>query len=245
MKIRDYQNAYSGRRCYLLGSGPSIADEDLSLLKNENTFATNWFSLHPNWPELNINFYCAYDARFVTPRPNPQWVESLNQSTSAHFFPKNWADFPEFAGSCFIPYHDEIKIYRDRKFSFDPIRTGFYDGGSVILNFCLPLAMFMGFREIVLLGCEFDYGLSKNKTVDSGYFYPYQKQATPNDHTIESHKIWQQNSLTAFKVIQNAAEKRSIVILNATRGGILDLFPRMRLQEILLREVGTVHEITA
>ena len=37
----DYNDKYSGQRCFILGSGPSLIEENLSLIKNEKIFIVN------------------------------------------------------------------------------------------------------------------------------------------------------------------------------------------------------------
>src|SRR5690242_15309754 len=40
-RLRACQNQYAGKRCFVVGNGPSLKKTDFSLLENEITFATN------------------------------------------------------------------------------------------------------------------------------------------------------------------------------------------------------------
>src|SRR5690349_18838408 len=42
-----FRNLHKGRRCFIIGNGPSIKDQDLSPLANEITLVTNSFHVHP------------------------------------------------------------------------------------------------------------------------------------------------------------------------------------------------------
>lgn len=102
----------------------------------------------------------------------------------------------------------------------------------------LMIAMYMGFREIYLLGVDHDWFLKK----EYGYFYKETKPA--NDAWLKRHgtplqttlleeapyigKIWGQ--YRAIKLIANA---NGVRIFNATHGGMLDEFERVRLEDVV------------
>ena len=39
LRLRAMKNIYNGGRCFVIGNGPSLRNEDLRMLKNETTFA--------------------------------------------------------------------------------------------------------------------------------------------------------------------------------------------------------------
>ena len=48
----ELKDKHKCRRCFLLGSGPSIKDENLKPLKNEIVFALNNFYVHDDLSEI-------------------------------------------------------------------------------------------------------------------------------------------------------------------------------------------------
>ena len=48
----NLKNKHKGEKCFILGSGPSINDEDLKPLKNEIVFALNNFYVHDDFSEI-------------------------------------------------------------------------------------------------------------------------------------------------------------------------------------------------
>ena len=48
----ELKDIHKGKRCFLLGSGPSIKKEDLRPLKNEIVFALNNFYVHEDFTEI-------------------------------------------------------------------------------------------------------------------------------------------------------------------------------------------------
>ncbi|WEZ85815.1 hypothetical protein P6U16_22625 (plasmid) [Rhizobium sp. 32-5/1] len=56
--LTKFRNCHAGKRAFIIGNGPSINGQDLTLLKDEITFATNWFINHPNFSAINPDYYC-------------------------------------------------------------------------------------------------------------------------------------------------------------------------------------------
>ena len=157
MILESLHNKFIGERCFILGSGPSINKQDLSLIKNEYTFCTNWFINHKDFEKLNVDFYCAYDANFTYPEINKDWLSRLeNFSNMGIFFPESWAGKFSLDNANYVQYDNSIKVYKDNVFNFD-LAKPLYDGASVVVNMCIPIAMYMGFNKIILLGCDTNY----------------------------------------------------------------------------------------
>lgn len=60
-KNKELKNKHKGERCFILLNGPSIKNHDLSLLKNEITFACNHFYQSDLANEINPTYYCGLD----------------------------------------------------------------------------------------------------------------------------------------------------------------------------------------
>jgi hypothetical protein len=95
-----------------------------------------------------------------------------------------------------------------------------------MLNLCLPLAFWMGFRRIVLLGCECSYAGA------TPYFYPASQHVPGRFHDSESCAAWTRRVLAGFAKVDAEARRLGVEILNATPGGSLEQFPRVPLEHI-------------
>ena len=51
-RLEEYHNKHRGRRCFLIGNGPSLKQTDMSRLKGEFTFGTN--RIYLMFPELGF-----------------------------------------------------------------------------------------------------------------------------------------------------------------------------------------------
>ena len=85
----------------------------------------------------------------------------------------------------------------------------------------IEIAVYMGFKEIYLLGCDCSYPKgSKSHVVESGFV---DKNAASNPIRMR----------VGYKCAKDYADSHGIKIYNATRGGELETFERVDLDEIL------------
>ncbi len=60
----QFKNKYAGKRCFILGNGPSLKEQDLSLLKDEYVFTVNQITRHPDYEKIKSNFHFYTDSMF-------------------------------------------------------------------------------------------------------------------------------------------------------------------------------------
>ena len=49
--LKELKDKYKGKRCFIIGNGPSLTKADLEMLQNEITFATN--KIYQIFPQTN------------------------------------------------------------------------------------------------------------------------------------------------------------------------------------------------
>ena len=97
-----------------------------------------------------------------------------------------------------------------------------YDGYSITYSL-IEIAVYMGFKEIYLLGCDCSYPKgSKSHVVESGFV---DKNAVSNPIRMR----------VGYKCAKDYADSHGIKIYNATRGGELETFERVDLDEVLAK----------
>jgi len=57
-----FKDKYKGKRCFVIGNGPSLNKQDLTLLKGEITIVMNHFHLHPVLQVWQPTFWCLADS---------------------------------------------------------------------------------------------------------------------------------------------------------------------------------------
>lgn len=242
-KNRELKNAYQGKRCFILGTGPSIKDFDLKKLANEYTFAVNDMDKHPRFSDLNAKFYAIADTTyFISQSEDDFWGQNLKHKTEfinpstrlllnvkAKPLVETRGIFKNNPIS-YISYHG---IFSDKiSFNIDLDKTVPYPKNVVLA--CMIAAVYMGFEELYLLGCEHSYlanptGLGKIKTVSHFYSTDDEKKIDPTKDT----KTIQERGLQ--RDVEMSYEKYMISILQLFRNyrhffrKVRKLYPRVRI----------------
>lgn len=102
----------------------------------------------------------------------------------------------------------------------DNVAERVFNGYSVTYSM-LQIAVYMGFKEIYLLGCDCSYSQDKTKQhfIESGHHDNYASIAG-------------KRMICAYKYAKEFADKHDIKIYNATRGGMLEVFERVNLEDL-------------
>ena len=129
-KITDFKDLHSSKRCFILASGPSLSELDLSPLNRRLTIGLNRSFLAFE----NSYYHCVFDHRLF---------ELYEKELKSSRFLFTIEDRP-FG----IPLH----LLGTNGFSWD-LNEGIYSGYT-ISYFALQLAIYMGFKEIYFLGLD-------------------------------------------------------------------------------------------
>jgi hypothetical protein len=230
------KDVHNGERCFILATGPSINKQNLKLLRGEKCIAVSNFFLHPDYNIIKPYYYCVAQCHSpVTEEAWQAWISEMADRTidAAMFF--SLKDQPSILlnGN----FMNRKVFYLKFGESWDGAFVGDIDitrplplPQSVTL-IALVVALYLGFRNIHLLGCDHDgflhvyesrhfYDENKDVLVKKGYNEWYQRDL--GEQFRAAYNLWLQ-----YKVIRAYAQKNGINIYNATEGGYLDVFPRV------------------
>lgn len=238
----------AGKRCFIIGNGPSLLQQDLTLLARETTFATNWFVNHPDCERIDPTFYCVCSHTMFG-----GWGDSspgklnedfkqllLAKAPNAHtifsykFAPviREDTDFDKQRVDFLIFDNPKKKINAEGEINMD-FSTFLPNGYTVILTFCLPLALYMGFSEIYLVGCDCDYQLT-SADAPKAHFYNHDLHTTQSTKFENLCREWAPGGpvFQCYEVAGREAARRGVKIYNATAGGRLEVFPRRSFESL-------------
>ena len=222
--LKEFKNKYHGRRCFIVATGPSLTIDDLEKIKKEYCFGMNSCVLVLKDTEWRPNFYGIQDEHVfeklkdeIIKTSENYMPEVFVSNTIKHKFniPDRFKVFP-------LHYldHKMFHIKGFGKFYFsDDCYSTVYDGYSITFSL-MQIACYMGFKEIYLLGCDCNYNQKKQHFIESGHIDP--KAYIAGDKMICGHYEF-----------RNFAEKQDVKVINCTRGGKLEVYPRMTLEEVL------------
>lgn len=237
-----FKNCHKGARCFIIATGPSIKQQDLSPLRNEICIATSQFYLHPDYRLISPHYYCV--AGFCENHIESfwdTWMDALDTQAS----PKT---------KFFFSLLDKTRCTRNNRFNNREIF--FLENSDCISSLrkmgidlthpvptpysvpvmALEIALYMGFSEIYLIGCDHDWILHM---YESRHFYDenqslmhkYKIDEWCNDSFLMQSRqdvnLWEQ-----YEYIKKIADKQQCKIYNATNGGLLDVFPRKQFESL-------------
>ena len=90
-----------------------------------------------------------------------------------------------------------------------------------ITHVLIQLAVYMGFKEIYLLGA--DCNQSKGKQIH------FEEYGVP-DTTIDPER---ERNIVGYKEVKKYCDNHDVTVYNATRGGELEVFERRNLDDVL------------
>lgn len=147
--IRSLHNRHKGQRAFILGTGLSLLDYDLSPLKDEITFGVNGLCEIPSFP-FAPTYYCVSDMVGWE-----RWDTAITRLPSLKIISvPPCKNVPEREDFLRLPFNWHQQIHQGY---FAGTAESFYQthlGWTVILDICLQVAYHMGFSEIYLLGVD-------------------------------------------------------------------------------------------
>ena len=234
-KMLKFKNAYEGKRCFFIGLGPSLLTSDLEKLSNEVTFAVNnVFSLYER-TSWRPTFYLNQE----TIAQNSDYIYNLSSKNyrlcdpSVSFFPLNKYSREinqNVKNAIFLPIVNDWTMYYGGSIktnSFSKDCSVEVHGAFVSMYSCLQIAAYMGFKEIIMIGCDGKY------TLENPHCYKRNElddKIIVNEKSAAAHTAGINKGFIAMKI---AADSLGIKIFNATRGGFLEVFPRINFDDVI------------
>jgi len=222
-KIRQYHNRYEGKRCFVIGNGPSLKDTNLSKLAHEYTFGMN--RIYLMFPQLGFStsfLVCINDLVIE------QTVADLQKLTMPRFFSWRGRKWLRPTENLYFLY----TTYTGPKFAKDATRRLWE--GATVTYVCLQLAYYFGFSQVILIGVDHNFVTQgkPNATVISEGDDP--NHFSPN--YFGKGFRWQlpdlETSEMAYRMARQAYEKDGRSILDATVGGKLTVFPKVKYETL-------------
>lgn len=217
LRLRAMKNIYNGGRCFVIGNGPSLRNEDLRMLKNETTFACN--SLIRLFDEIPFTptYYFAQDNHIIL--DNKEYIEKL---ATTRFVKSHYASRYHIPG---VTYYKMLFPKNPIGFSRD-IANVVYSGQTVTYSM-IQFAAYMGFKEIYLIGVDCNYSTGNTTISADSYF---DKRLFNSSRSYAPPEV--DTNLLAFARAKEVCDLYGVKIYNATRGGKLEIFPRANFDEL-------------
>ncbi len=220
--IRFKKSEYLGKRCFIIGGGPSINEMDLTPLNDEYCIAVNRGYLLRDKGLKNVEFYGVSDAGGYR-----DFGQDIPNDFAKHYciignIP--W-DRNDIKPSVFSMYseHNTSKWISNGFMQFD-IKEPLAHSYTVVLNM-LQIAVYAGFKEIYFIGID------NNFSLPNMHFYKDSEKET------SAIKRWNVDPTTnnndAFGRAHSLLKANNVCIFNAGYGGNLTSIPRVSYMDLI------------
>jgi len=228
-RINAHCDRHAGQRIWVIGNGPSIIDTDLSHLRDEVTIGTNSIFLNRDAMGFDVTHYVVEDYLVAEDRVDD--IVAING-------PTKW--FGNYLKYCLPDMPDALWMnvsvdYRDSpswpRFSQDLSRIAHV--GGTVTYLCIQLAYFLGAAEVVVVGLDHSYVVEDDETPESGNTIVSDRDDQNHFHPdyFGKGKRWHLPRVDrmerAYVRAREVFEADGRRILNATKGGQLEVFPRV------------------
>lgn len=218
-KLQSLKNSHLGEQCVIIGNGPSLRETDLTKLSSVFTFGVN--RIYLAFPEMGFSTSCLLSVNSLVIEQCAEDFRALSIPTFVSWRSRKWIQ-PA------ANLHYLYTSYLLPRFNADA--SGRLWEGATVTFVAMQLAYYMGFKQVVLIGVDHSFTSkgTPNTTVvstgddpnhfNSSYFGKGFRWQLPDLETSE----------LAYGMAREAYLKDGREILDATVGGKLTVFPKVK-----------------
>lgn len=245
LKNQDLKDRHLDKdRCFVIATGPSIKEQDLSLLQGEFCITLSNFFVHKDFGLIKPRYHCVPRLYFppLTEEDALRWFTDMDAKLGESMLLLDVAQ---------QPFVDRHRLFQGRDVRYlafgrtwdrvvesgiDPTKPLPAIQSSPVMG--LQVALFMGFKNIYLLGCDHDWILNVGTTrhfydekLHAGMNRPGFSEWTGMEDTARSYGVLWGHYRGALRF----AESKGVRLFNATAGGLMNVFPRVRFESLFQR----------
>lgn len=164
--MTELKNSEKGKRCFIVATGSSINNQDLTLLKDEVVIGVNGLYMHKDINIIKPKYYVLlpifeYHKRFNDESHYVNWLSAMEQTLDEAT--------TYFLGDSDEPYLEKYNLFKDKNIVYKTY-TPYTDIDEIVdidlSNFshsrsvsgsAIKIALYLGFDEIFLLGFDHDW----------------------------------------------------------------------------------------
>lgn len=230
-ELKGYGKKY--KRCFVIGTGPSLTISDLELIKDEFTISTNGIYKSFDKTSWRPSAFFIHDPKTKERIENELGIERLASEIGLVLasVKSGMLLYKEKVDNMYYYYSEDLGV---AQFSTE-VSEKVYESSTSLFPI-LQIAYYMGFEEIYLLGV--DLGFANERLKDG--------RVIKNSDVIATADFLKSNNsfvpiyetdriVEGYMVAKEFMQNHSCKIKNATRGGYLEVFERVCLDDIIKR----------
>ncbi len=234
-----------GKRCFIVGTGSSIKEQDLTLLKDEIAIGVGGLFMHKDIEIFKPKYYVlspvfTYHKEYSSESSFINWLSAMEQTLDKNTI--------YFLSDLDKPYLEKYSLFKDKKIVFktyvphneedkitDIDLTKFPNIWSVSES-AIQIALYLGFEEIFLLGFDHDW-FNGNFVHFNGeeylkYFDSNMKQVARNKVGVDSELQMRRHAFIFNKYKKLYDLKQNIYNANHDENSYVDTFPKIEYKKL-------------
>lgn len=212
-KNRELKNKRVKDKCYIIGLGPSLKELDLGKIKDGDIITGNAFYRNENILDVSPLVYIMLDWRLYceeehikTRTKAMEMFPDTNFILNGKFFNKDID-----SSNCFW-----ICTWGTENFPREIDLSKVCPSFENVINLAIYVAIYMGYKEIILLGCDFN-SFALRKKVHS---YGVEERTIPLSYELFMYAF----VADSHHKLSKYAVSNNVKIINATKGSLLDAY---------------------
>lgn len=232
-----FRNVHQGKRGFIIGTGRSIRGQDLRPLQGEICLALHMFYLHKDYAQIRPRYHminASVNHPLLGLELGLQWFREMDERILSEtlFFNYMTRRFIQqhgfFRGRRVYYSKEESQEQGFRRRGIDATRLLYPMHG--IATKALQMVLYMGFREIYLLGLDHDYLARLSPQTPSHFYEPAETVLGTRGLSEWDHLLWRNRQMAVwrdFEFLKQLAQAQGVRVYNATAGGYLETFERV------------------
>lgn len=250
-----FKGIHKGEQCFIIGNGPSIKRIDLSALKDKIVFTVNQSPRIKDFDKIETNYHVWVDESFFSlDSDSPEDMELLQVMKNVKTSEKSPVVFYKTSAYQMIQKYKldrelDIHYIMDGSINFDSPDVDFpidrpLPAFPTCIHYAILIAVYMGFTEIVLLGCDCTgliNTINARREDCSEYTYAYdvsdneakRMQKQQECTKLADEMLWYSKLLSTYGVLYSYCKSRGCNLVNATKGSVLEELPKVDLKDFI------------
>lgn len=223
-ELESLHNIHKGKRGFIICNGPSLKSEDLDKIysNNEISIASNKIDKIFTQTKWRPTYYTVMDEGYQY-----SLLDTMNAvpAKKKFFRIESFITTRKVKDNCVWLNADGNRKYLENPRFSEDCSDIIYTIATVTYVM-IQLYVYMGIREIYIIGCDNSYGreIAKDGNIINHGTSSYFGGSEQKDMNIAA-ATWQMN--LAYEYARKYADEHGIKIYNATRGGHLEAFERV------------------
>ena len=227
-ELARYKGIHKGKRCFLIGNGPSMRIEDLDTLHKHGEICFGFNKIYRIYDKTNWrpDYFGMED-----PLMMEQCKDELASLSGERFF----VDTYNTLANVVLPFGKYVHMICEEYDTNCPhfaedITKGVYWGYTGVYSIGMQFAAYMGVSEIYILGVDCSWSghhTNKGNHFIKDYYREEEKGEWKRRANIEGNPVGEARIPKAFEAAERYSRQHGFRIYNATRGGKVEAFERV------------------